>query len=100
MAAIPRAVRPAARHELDALVAGERPELLYWVRRYGTRGTSLVRQPESIWDHPFTDFLVREDGSCYGAAPLWTVDESPSDLSVEFEISADGTVLLTNVHVM
>ena len=100
MAEIPSGSRPALRRELDALVAGERPELLIWVQNYGRSGTSLVSQPESIWDHARTDFVVRSDGSSYGTAPLWTVDESPSDLTVEFEVTSEGAAAITDVHVL
>lgn len=100
MAEVPPVFRPALRRELDALVAGERPELMIWVQSYGKSGTSLVPQPESIWDHARTDFRVRADGSSFGTAPLWTVDESPSDLAVEFEITDKGVVTLTDLHVL
>jgi hypothetical protein len=92
MAEVPPVFRAALRRELDALVAGERPELMIWVQNYGKSGTSLVPQPEAIWDHALTDFLVRADGSSFGTAPLWTVDE--------FEITDEGVVTLTDLHVL
>ena len=59
-----------------------------------------VPQPESIWDHPSTEFGARADGSRFGVVPLWTSSESPSDLSAEFEIGADGIARLTDVRVL
>jgi hypothetical protein len=100
MADVPEGHRPALRRELDALVAGRRPDLLTWVRRYGEAGATLVPQPDLIWTHGWADFLVRDDGSACGVLPLWTSDESPSDLSVEFEIDPDGVVTLTDLHVL
>jgi hypothetical protein len=38
------------------------------------------------------------NGTAYGSMPIWTTTESPSDLSAEFEIAADGSVELTDVH--
>jgi hypothetical protein len=32
--------------------------------------------------------------------PLWTTDESPSDLSAELTVRPDGVVTLDDVHVM
>ena len=100
MPEIPPEARPALRRELDALIAGERPELMTWVREYGESGARLVPQPESIWDHPSTEFDARPDGSCFGVVPLWTSSESPSDLSAEFEIDIDGIARVTDVHVL
>jgi hypothetical protein len=100
MPEIPAEVRPALRRELDALVAGERPELMVWVREYGESGTQLVPQPESIWAHPSAEFGARSDGSCFGVVPLWTRSESPSDLSAEFEIDIEGIARLTDVRVL
>lgn len=100
MSKIPAELRPRIKRELDALVAGDRPELLTWVRDYGRSGATLIAQPDLIWDHPETDVIARRDGTVYGCAPLWTTDESPSDLSVEFEVTRDGVVQLTSVHVL
>jgi len=77
-----------------------RPDLLTWVRQYGESGAQLVVQPEDIWAHRWTDYAERPDGTAYGSIPIWTITESPSDLSAEFEIAADGRVELTNVHVL
>lgn len=79
---------------------GRRPDLLVWVRNYGASGAELVPQPEAIWDHPETDYLPRQDGTVAIVVPLWTSEESPSDLSAELEITASGAVALTDVHVL
>ena len=79
---------------------GRRPDLLVWVRNYGESGAELVTQPEAIWDHPLTDYLQRHDGAAAIVVPLWTVEESPSDLSAECEMTAAGVVELTDVHVL
>ncbi len=71
-----------------------------WVRRYGSSGAQLVRQPEEIWEHPETDCQGRGDGSMWVTMPLWTTQESPSDLSVECEISATGVVVIEDLHVL
>lgn len=97
---IPAELRSRIKVELHALVAGDRPELLTWVRDYGRSGATLIPQPDLIWDHPETNFTARPDGTAYGCAPLWTTDESPSDLSVEFEVTRGGAVRLTDVHVL
>jgi hypothetical protein len=85
---------------LDQLAVGDRPELLTWVSDYGQSGTELVIQPDEIWNHHWTNYAEREDGSAYGSVPLWTTDQSPSDLSAEFEVTPFGAVLLTVVHVL
>ena len=97
---IPEQHRPAVRSALEELVEGRRPDLLVWVRNYGASGAGLVTQPEAIWDHPETDYLQREDGTAAIVVPLWTVEESPGDLSAELEMTAAGAVELTNVHVL
>ena len=76
------------------------PELLTWVKEYGQSGTKLVAQPEEIWDHPRTDYQMRDDGSAYISVPLWTVDESPSDLTAECELDASGAATIVDVHVL
>lgn len=100
MTSVPKSVRPAVRAVLDALVDGEFPEHLTWVDRYGTTGATLVRQPDTIWEHPGSDALEREDGSYAVTLPLWTVQESPSDLCSQLEVSPDGVVTLADVHVL
>jgi hypothetical protein len=50
--------------------------------------------------NPWTDYAERADGTAYGSVPIWTTSESPSDLSAEFEIAADGTAELTDLHVL
>ena len=100
MGVIPKRHRSKLRDELLALSAGARPDLLLWVNDYGDHGAVLVPQPDAIWTHTYTGFDKRSDGSAYGVVPLWTTEESPSDLSAEFEITRDGTVEITNVHVL
>jgi len=97
---IPERHRPAVNAALEELVEGRRPDLLGWVRNYGESGAELVTQPEAIWDHPLTDYLQRDDGTAAIVVPLWTVEESPSDLSAECEMTAAGAVELTDVHVL
>jgi hypothetical protein len=87
MAEIPARHRAALRAALDDLVAGRRPDLLTWVREYGESGAELVVQPDDIWTHRWTDYGERPNGTAYGALPIWTTRESPSDLSAEFEIA-------------
>ena len=100
MTAVPPGLRPAVGAELERLVAGELPHLLTWVRDYGDDGATLVPQPDAIWDHPGTDAVLTVDGSWALALPLWTTQESPSDLSAHVTVSADGTVTIEDVHVL
>ena len=81
-------------------MAGRRPDLLVWVHDYGESGAELVAQPEAIWEHPQTDYLEREDGTAAIVVPLWTLEESPSDLSAELEVTEAGAVEITDVHVL
>lgn len=98
-AQVPDAVRTAVRQELDALVAGARPEHLTWVRRYGASGARLVRQPDACWDHPGADAVRRDDGGWHVVVPLWTTDESPSDLCADVVVQPDGRAVLQDVRV-
>lgn len=86
--------RAAIRVALDALVRGERPELLTWVQSYGGSGTTLVDQPEEIWTHQESDHFLRNDGSVNVLLPVWTADESPSDLTADIRIDANGTAAI------
>lgn len=97
MGDVPEVYRAAIRAELDALTAGARPELLHWVRAYPAM---LVRQPEEIWTHSESEVVRRDDGTAWGVLPLWTTDESPSDLSAEIEINAEGRVTIHDMHVL
>ncbi|GAA1479217.1 hypothetical protein GCM10009623_36630 [Nocardioides aestuarii] len=97
---IPNEIRPALRDELDALARGERPALLTWVENYGHGGAELIRQPEEIWSHPASELQHGSNGSAWGCVPLWTTEESPSDLTAEFEVSSTGKVALTDVRVL
>jgi hypothetical protein len=100
MGQIPEAHRAALRTALDDLVAGRHPELLTWVKDYGESGTELIAQPDDIWEHPWTDYEPRDDGSAYIVFPLWTRDESPSDLSAVCELDASGRATGLDVHVL
>ena len=100
MAVVPECHRVSIRRELSDLVAGTRPELLTWVDRYGEGGAVLIPQPEEIWTHDGADFVARPDGSAFVVLPLWTTDESPSGLSAEVEIAAEGVAEIVDVHVL
>jgi len=97
MSVVPEQYRDAIQTELDALVGGRRPDLMTWVTAYPAQ---LVRQPDLIWSHVESEVVERDDGTAFGVLPLWTTDESPSDLSVEFEIDSQCTVTLSDVHVL
>jgi hypothetical protein len=97
MGVVPEKYRDELRIELDALVGGKRPELMTWVTAYPA---SLVRQPDLIWSHAESEVVERADGTAFAVLPLWTTDESPSDLSVEFEIDSQGKVTILDVHVL
>ncbi len=45
----PGSLRSAITEELERLVAGEKPELLPWVREYGVSGARLIPRPPEIW---------------------------------------------------
>lgn len=100
MGTIPHTHRAALRAVLDDLVDGRRPDLMAWVQSYGQSGATLVAQPEEIWEHPWADYQAREDGSAHVVVPLWTVAESPSDLSAECELGASGAATILDVHVL
>ena len=96
MRTVPESSRAAIRRELDALAAGERPHVMLWVHEYPA---VLVRQPDDIWTHRLTDFKRREDGSAWAELPLWSTNESPSDLTASIEVSATGHVSIRDVRV-
>ena len=97
---MPIALQPALAELLQQLVDGEFPDMLHWVREYGSTGATLVQQPEAIWSHPETSVIPTSDGGWHIVLPLWTTDESPSDLSAELVVEPSGTVLLHAVHVL
>ena len=94
---IPEKYRDAIRRELDALVHGENLEMLTWVTSYPAR---LVRQPDLIWSHADSEVIERDDGTAFGLVPLWTADETPSDLIMEFEIDRHGAATISDVRVL
>lgn len=100
MTDVPLHLRPAVARALDALVRGDHPELLRWVHAYGAAGTALVAQPEAVWTHPRTQVDRADQGGWHLVLPLWTVDESPSDLSVEATVTPEGVVHLCDLHVL
>ena len=100
VAVVPESLRGAVGAELRSLVRGERPELLTWVREYGARGATLIEQPDDIWTHRYSDVTETDDGGWFIVVPLWTTEESPSDLSAELAVASDGTAHLLDVHVL
>lgn len=82
------------------LVRGELPELLIWVHAYGESGATLTEQPEEIWTHPASSAIQVHDGGWHVVLPLWTTDESPSDLSVEVIVEPDGSAEVHDLHVL
>ena len=114
---VPEELRPALAAVLSRLVAGDaeglkrdgtdpHPEsdLFLWVREYGAEGARLVTQPDVIWDHSCTNVIPLLDGSGWAVElPLWTEDESPSDLtlSVVVQRQASGLrVTIEDLHVL
>jgi hypothetical protein len=87
---VPEEIRGAVRVELDLLTQGQLPDLLVWINGYGRNGATHVRQPEAIWEHEQADALRTPDGSWLVVVPLFTTDESPSDLSAEIVVAPDG----------
>jgi hypothetical protein len=100
MATVPASVRVAVSDQLDRLVRGEYPDLLTWVERYGNGGATLTAQPDSVFDHPRTDAVAKEGGGWFVVVPLFTTDESPSDLSAEVYVEPTGEARITDVHVL
>jgi len=87
---IPAELRAGIATQLNLLVRGGLPELLTWVRHYGPSGASLVAQPDEIWTHRESDATPMVSGGWSVVMPLWTSEESPSDLSAELEVTPDG----------
>ena len=100
MGTVPDELRPAIAVQLSHLVRGDLPELLTWVRNYGEDGAVLVEQPADIWEHRYTDVVRRIDGGWHVVVPLWTEDESPSDLSAEIIVTPAGAATIHDVHVL
>lgn len=97
---IPERYRQQIRAELDALARGVYPSLLTWVHGYGSSSAALIVQPDDVWTHPHSEVEARQDGTAFGVVPLWTTEESPSDLCAEFEVDARGRVEICDVHVL
>ena len=97
---VPQDLRIAIFAQLQALVRGDLPELLTWVQQYKGIGTALVTQPMEIWTHRDTEVTPTRDGGWHVVVPLWTSDESPSDLSAEVTVAPDGRARITSVHVL
>lgn len=74
--------------------------MLTSVTAYGASGAVLIAQPDAIWTHPDSQVESRHDGTAWGVVPLWTTEESPSDLSAEFEVDAAGRVEIRDVRVL
>lgn len=100
MGMIPEELRPAIASALDDLVEGRLPERMTWVHQYAGDGATLIRQPEEIWTHTWTALWRHDSGGWRAIVPLWTTEESPSDLSAEIAISADGQATIEDVHVL
>lgn len=79
---------------------GVYPSLLTWVHGYGSSSAALIVQPDDVWTHPHSEVEARQDGTAFGVVPLWTTEESPSDLCAEFEVDARGRVEICDVHVL
>ncbi|MDQ6948992.1 MAG: hypothetical protein M3256_22710 [Actinomycetota bacterium] len=100
MATIPEPVRDAVSAQLAALVRGDEPGLLTWVRNYGGHPATVVAQPDDIWSHPWSAAIPTDSGGWHVVVPLWTTEESPSDLSAEIIVDADRSAEITGVHVL
>jgi hypothetical protein len=96
---VPSNLRPAIAAQLSALVEGALPEQLAWVLDYRANGATLVAQPEEIWSHAWTDVIAVGTGGWSVVLPLWTTEESPSDLSAEVFVSPEGEATIRDVHV-
>jgi hypothetical protein len=97
---VPVEVRIVVREEVDRLVAGDLPNLMTWVHAHGSSGATLVPPPEDWWAHPWSDAVPMQSGGWHVVVPLWTTEESPSDLSAEVEVSQSGQARITDVHVL
>lgn len=100
MAVVPQELRPAIADQLGALVEGSRPDLLVWVRQYGQHGAELIQQPTAIWTHSQTTVTHVTGGGWLVVLPLWTTEESPSDLSAEILVTPDGQATIRDLHVL
>jgi hypothetical protein len=104
MGIVPEHLRPAVAAELDQLVRGARPQMMQWVHRYGPRGEPdrgaiLIDQPEEVFDHRYTSVIEMDDGGWALDLPLWTTEESPSDLTVSMTVDVDGAVTIDDLRV-
>lgn len=86
--------------QLGMLVRGDFPDLLTWVRRYGRDGAVLIPQPEEIWEHGQSSARQTDDGGWHIVVPLFTEEESPSELTAEIFVGPDGDATIHDVHVL
>ncbi len=100
VSSLPEHLRPAVAAEIDRLVRGEHPELLLWVHRYGAHGATLVPQPADIFDHRLADAVEAVQGGWALDLPLWTTEESPSDLTVSLTVTAAGMVTIDDLRML
>lgn len=83
---------------------GAYPDMLLWVHRYGPRGEAasgavLIDQPAEIFDHRYADAIEMAAGGWALDLPLWTDQESPSELTASVTVAVDGTVTVGDVRV-
>ena len=97
---MPEDLRAPVAALLSALVRGDLPDQLTWMENYGPAGAALVPQPSGIWTHVRADAVRRDDGGRHLVLPLWTAEESPSDLSAEVAVGPDGTAEILDVRVL
>jgi hypothetical protein len=63
-------------------------------------GARLIEQPDEVWRHPAADAVAVASGGSSIVVPLWTEDESPSDLSAELMVDEEGAAVLRDVRVL
>jgi hypothetical protein len=105
---IPDPLRPVIADALTKIVAGDEEslrrdgilrnqgDLWLWVREYPAE---LVPQPAEIWTHRHSEAGELDDGSGWWVVlPMWTKEESPSDLSLEMTVLSTSQGLQAEVH--
>ena len=78
--------------------------MMLWAHRYRPRGEPdrsaiLIDQPDEIFDHRYTSVIEMDHGGCALDLPLWTTEESPSDLTVSMTVDVDGAVRIDDLRV-